>query len=96
MIVLVVHVRDIRSFEAKRDPPIATHLHGLSSTAISLKRVETKTRKSHVPRDGRHAQAAEDQSQARGMTGLNPRRSASSEEALQAFVPEPDNRHVLV
>lgn len=96
MIILVVHVRDIRPDESKRDPPVAAYLDSPRPSAISLERVETEARKSHVPRGRRYAEPPENQPQSCGMTALYPRGGTSSEETLQAFVPEPDDRHSVV
>ncbi len=96
MIVLVVDVGGVGSFESKGHPPVAADLHRPSAPAIALQRMEAVTRKPHLARLLSNTETRENQAQAFGMLGLDASGGPAQEEALQALVPEPGDRHTAV
>ena len=96
MIVLVVDVRGIGSFESKGHPPVAADPHCPSTPAIALQRMEVVTWKPHLTRLLSNTETRKNQSQARGVLGLDARGGPATEEAFQALVLEPGNRHAAV
>ena len=96
MIVLVVDVRGIGSFESKGHPPVAADRNCPRAPAIALQRMEVVTRKPHLARLLSNTETRENQSQAFGVLGLDASGGSATEEALQALVPEPRDRQAAV
>ena len=96
MIVLVVDVRGIGSFESKGHPPVAADLNCPSAPAIAFQRMEVVTRKPHLARLFSNTETRQNQSQAFGVLGLDASGGPTTVEAFQALVPEPCDRHVKV
>src|SRR2546425_279580 len=96
MVVFVINVRDIFTFESKCDAPVATDSHGPSTFAIARQCMQVEPWQSHVSRMHRDIQTAYDQPQAFCMLRLNSRFDSFAKELFQAFVLETENHSLSI
>ena len=93
MIILVIDIDDIRTFEGERNAPVSTYAHCPDSFSIGLEGVELQPRQAHVPGLSRDVQSTQDQAEPSGMLGLDAGGRPTDEETCQALVREAQDGH---
>ena len=96
MIILVVHVNDVGTFELECNTPVATNPNRPASTTPAFQFMEIKTWKVHIPGAGGSMEAAENQSDPALMPGLDACLGAFQKELFQPLVFEIPDHSITV